>query len=99
MSSVALKDYENATFNGFTKHLRPKMHDLVLPEYAGFYFRTKIFRDQVNSMFNNAIKQKFELLIQNLRENMILTEIRETLLPKLMSGEIRVPIDRDGEIS
>lgn len=30
---------------------------------------------------------------------MILTEIRDTLLPKLMSGEIRVPIDKDGEIS
>lgn len=25
MSSVALKDYPNATFNGFTKRLRPKM--------------------------------------------------------------------------
>ena len=29
MSSVALKDYKNATFNGFTKRLRPKKGRLM----------------------------------------------------------------------
>jgi len=37
MNSVALKDYPNATFNGFTKPLRPKGDVEILPEYAGFY--------------------------------------------------------------
>lgn len=32
MSSVALRDYPNATFNGFTKRLRPRTRDAVVPE-------------------------------------------------------------------
>lgn len=43
MSSVALKDYPNATYNGFTKRLRP-IDDIVLPEYIGYYLRSSKFR-------------------------------------------------------
>ena len=43
MSSVALKDYPNATYNGFTKRLRP-ITDEVIPEYIGYYLRSKKFR-------------------------------------------------------
>ena len=43
MSSVALKDYPNATYNGFTKRLRPTTDD-VIPEYIGYYLRSKKFR-------------------------------------------------------
>ena len=50
---------------------------------------------------------KFELLVGSLfgihsnlcLENSKLTEIRDSLLPKLMSGEIRVPLDEDGYAS
>lgn len=49
MSCVALKDYPNATFNGFSKRLRP-INNEILPEYAGFYFRSPIFRAAVTSM-------------------------------------------------
>ena len=45
MSSVALKDYPNATFNGFTKRLRPNS-DNILPEYIGYYLRSKKFRNK-----------------------------------------------------
>jgi type I restriction enzyme, S subunit len=46
MSSVALKDYENATFNGFTKRLRPKDNTpyQVHPEFVGYFFRSPRFR-------------------------------------------------------
>ena len=44
MSSVALKDYPNATYNGFTKRLRPKT-DKVVPEYIGYYLRSPKFRN------------------------------------------------------
>ena len=27
----------------------------------------------------------------NMRENMVLSELRDTLLPKLISGELRIP--------
>ncbi len=43
MSSVALKDYPNATYNGFTKRLRPIAEE-VLPEYIGYYLRSPKFR-------------------------------------------------------
>jgi len=50
MSSVALDDYPNATYNGFTKRLRPKFEERILPEYAGYYFRSPNFRAAVTSM-------------------------------------------------
>ena len=43
MSSVALRDYPNATYNGFTKRLRP-ITDRVLPEFIGYYLRSPKFR-------------------------------------------------------
>ena len=44
MSSVALKDYPQATYNGFTKRLRPLIPEHIHPEYIGYYFRTPAFR-------------------------------------------------------
>ncbi len=44
MSCVALKDYPFATYNGFTKRMRPK-NDRVLPEYIGYYMRMQAFRN------------------------------------------------------
>jgi type I restriction enzyme, S subunit len=50
MSCVALKNYEAATFNGFTKRLRPKANSGIVPEYAGYYFRSSKFRRDVTAM-------------------------------------------------
>lgn len=44
MSCVALKDYPHATYNGFTKRMRPIYPERVLPEYIGYYMRTPSFR-------------------------------------------------------
>lgn len=52
MSSVALKDYPNATFSGFLKRLRPKHADIVYPKYFAFYLRSRTFRQAMN---NNAV--------------------------------------------
>lgn len=46
MSSVALKDYPNATYNGFTKRLRPINNQCILPEFIGYYLRCNEFRKQ-----------------------------------------------------
>lgn len=43
MSCVALKDYPNATYNGFTKRLRPS-NEKVVPEFIGYYLRSPQFR-------------------------------------------------------
>jgi type I restriction enzyme, S subunit len=50
MSSVALIDYPDATFNGFTKRLRPNGAIEAYPEYVGYYFRSPIFRATITSM-------------------------------------------------
>jgi len=44
-----LKDYPNATFNGFAKRLRPK-DTTICPEYAAYYFRSDGFRNKAASM-------------------------------------------------
>ena len=44
MSSVALKDYPFATYNGFTKRLRPKNTSIIYPEFIGYYLRSTKFR-------------------------------------------------------
>jgi type I restriction enzyme, S subunit len=49
ISSVALKTYPNATFNGFSKRLRPITDD-ILPEYAAYYFRSRYFRTKASSL-------------------------------------------------
>lgn len=43
MSCVALKDYPNATYNGFTKRLRP-LNGKVVPEFIGYFLRSPQFR-------------------------------------------------------
>ena len=71
MSCVALRDYEGATFNGFTKRLRPKNPDSIVPQYAGYYFRTRRFRRLVTSIssmstrasLNNEILGKLKIII------------------------------------
>ncbi len=52
MSSVALKDYPNATYSGFTKRLRPLQNDITYDKYMGFYLRSIFFR---KTMTNNAV--------------------------------------------
>jgi type I restriction enzyme, S subunit len=52
MSSVAMKDYPNATFSGFIKRLRPIQENITYAKYMGFYLRSKFFR---KTMTNNAI--------------------------------------------
>jgi len=44
MSAVALKDYPYATYNGFTKRLRPKDVTVIFPEFIGYYLRSSKFR-------------------------------------------------------
>lgn len=49
MSSVALKDYPDATFSGFVKRLRPKTNGIAYAPYLGFYLRGYLFRRAVTN--------------------------------------------------
>lgn len=105
MSCVALKSYEMAAFNGFTKRLRPKGATQIVPEYAGYYFRSASFRREVTAMsslstrasLNNEMLGRLKMVspffarIQaNSQESRTLATLRDTLLPKLLSGELSV---------
>lgn len=52
MSCVALKDYDNATYSGFAKRLRPLQDDVTYDKFMAFYLRSKYFRKIID---NNAI--------------------------------------------
>ena len=47
----------------------------------------------VIDIFNLLEEKIFSTIVKNQEENQTLTTIRDSLLPKLMSGEIRVPIE------
>ena len=56
---------------------------------------------------NDIVVEKFHLFMYEItneifikhNENVLLTSMRDSLLPKLMSGEIRVPLDEEGDAS
>lgn len=45
---------------------------------------------EILSAFNDTVQPLFELIISNQQENQYLSELRDSLLPKLMSGELDV---------
>lgn len=59
MSSVALKDYPNATFSGFAKRLRPIDDKKVYDKYMAFYFRSKHFRRIINANTIMTLRASF----------------------------------------
>lgn len=48
MSCVALKDYPDATYSGFTKRLRPKTTGIAYEKYMAFFLRSKYFRKVID---------------------------------------------------
>jgi type I restriction enzyme S subunit len=93
MSSVALKDYENATFNGFTKRLRLKegVGLEIYPEYIAYYFRNQKFRQQVSSVstlttrasLNNSMIEVLELELPSLKVQKAIGNILKALDDKI----------------
>ncbi|UZG43718.1 restriction endonuclease subunit S [Caldimonas thermodepolymerans] len=90
MSSVALVDIPDATFNGFTKRLRPK-RDLIAPEFARYYFRGPAFRAAVNSMasmstrasLNNEMLGRLAITFPEYEEQEAIAHILGTLDDKI----------------
>ena len=91
MSCVALKDYPKATFNGFTKRLRPKGNVEILPEYAGFYFRSPKFRATVSGMssittrasLNNGMLSELKISLPEINEQKAIADTLNSLHNKI----------------
>jgi type I restriction enzyme S subunit len=47
--------------------------------------------------FNKTVSSIDHKYLNCVQENRKISLIRDTLLPKLMSGEIRVPLDQEGD--
>lgn len=67
MSSVALKDYPNAVFNGFSKRLRlkPENSTSIDLKFLGYFLRSRIFRDQVDAMSNTSTRASLNIEMIN----------------------------------
>ena len=91
ITAVALKDYPNATFNGFTKRLRPKSHVEISPEFISFYLKSKEFRNQIQSFsslttrasLNNEMLEKLELIIPDMQKQKEIAKILKNLYDKI----------------
>ena len=91
MSSVALKDYPNATFNGFTKRLRPLGNVEIYPEFVAYYFRSPRFRANIAGMssittrasLNNSMLAELPLLLPNYEEQVRIATILKSLDDKI----------------
>ena len=93
MSCVALKDYPDATYNGFTKRLRPK-NDIVVPEYIGYYLRSSIFRSifygLASSMSTRASLSNGDLLNMTVKLPPISTQKHIASILKSLDDKIEV---------
>ena len=58
MTSVALKDYPDATFSGFAKRLRP-ITNKVYPKFMAFFFRSEYFRKIINNKAVMTLRASF----------------------------------------
>lgn len=72
---------DKATTMGHIKRSHLDESKVIIP--------TQKYYDYFDSVFNEIIDQKVNLL----KENKSLAELRDTLLPKLLSGEIELPDD------
>lgn len=94
LSSVALMDYPEATFNGFTKRLRAKDNEILLPEFAGFYFRSPSFRNQVISMssmttrasLNNSMLSSITIKVPPLKIQERISEVLFSITEKIKTN-------------
>jgi type I restriction enzyme S subunit len=90
MSSVALADIPDATFNGFTKRLRPR-RKLIVPEFARYFFRSSIFRAAVNSMstmstrasLNNEMLERLTITFPEYAEQEAIAHVLSALDDKI----------------
>lgn len=93
MSSVALKNYPQATFNGFTKRLRPKkgVMEIIDPKFIAYYLRTKDFRNQIDSIsvlttrasLNQGMIEKLTITVPNIKTQKKIAAILSALDEKI----------------
>ncbi|MDP9479363.1 MAG: restriction endonuclease subunit S, partial [Actinomycetota bacterium] len=82
LSSVELVNHADATSSG-TRMPRAKWSDLAL-------FPITIPPDEIAGSFTENVRPLIERIQVNIHQSRVLAAIRDALLPKLLSGEVRV---------
>lgn len=91
MSAVALKDYDQATFNGFSKRLRPKPNNNLHPEYVAYYLRSPKFRTEMmafstmstRASLNNEMISRLKISVPPIAVQKSISWILKTLDDKI----------------
>lgn len=100
-SCAALRDYPRATFNGFTKRLRPKEASVVDAQFAAYFFRSSLFRTQISRMailstrvsLNNDILMRIRMPLPSIEEQRrIVATLRQL---DALSSELSVQIQAE----
>jgi len=90
--SMALTIVSSKNFIDYTEKLSQGTKMPIIKWDSFIKYRMPYKKDIVNN-FNNSLFNSFEAIIKNVNENIYLLKVREILLPKLMNGEIEVPIE------
>lgn len=91
---VMLKKRQKEIYDSQTGSAQPHIY----PKHITIMPTIKLNVDEIN-LYTKRVTPLFKKIANNLYEISKLQLIRETLLPKLMSGEIRVPMDEEGDLS
>lgn len=85
--------YILTNFSDFIDDLRSRANSGVQVNLSTNEIKTSqviIAENKINFAFDNLTMPLYEMIFKNQEENKRLSEIRDSLLPKLMSGEVRV---------
>ena len=91
---VMLKKRQKEIYDSQTGSAQPHIY----PKHITIMPTIKLNVDEIN-LYTKRVTPLFKKIANNLYEISKLQLIRDTLLPKLMSGEIRVPLHEDGDVS
>lgn len=91
---VMLKKRQKEIYDSQTGSAQPHIY----PKHITIMPTIKLNVDEIN-LYTKRVTPLFKKIANNLYEISKLQLIRDTLLPKLMSGEIRVPLDEEGDAS
>lgn len=91
---VMLKKRQKEIYDSQTGSAQPHIY----PKHITIMPTIKLNVDEIN-LYTKRVTPLFKKIANNLYEISKLQLIRDTLLPKLMSGEIRVPLDEEGAVS
>lgn len=91
---VMLKKRQKEIYDSQTGSAQPHIY----PKHITIMPTIKLNVDEIN-LYTKRVTPLFKKIANNLYEISKLQLIRETLLPKLMSGKIRAPLDSEGDAS